>query len=228
MRSVTACRSRRGSSAFIRLVLLMWLTAVLSSCGDGEVRNPVEGDVLSDEATFTFRKEGIPPDRRFVLMLNDVVNDGDEPVVIRRLEPISKPDPQVAILEKLELAPRGKGEEPVEQGTHLTYPPGSTLSGAKRDCVYQDVSHPDGYVLAPSRGTSTRALMVMMIRTTGLGSTSFEVGRIEYEQGGSLYFQDIRLLVELTVTENARPLRPASEEAACMDEPYVIPQPSPT
>jgi hypothetical protein len=220
-------RSSSTSHGVLLLALLLFCAVLVSSCARGDGRPPAKGSALDDEAVFTFGKKGIPTNQRFVLMLNDVVNESDEPLTVRELEPVSKPDPEVAILERLELAPRSEGSVPVEQGTHLTYPPGSSLSYSKKDCVYQDVQSPSGYVLQPSGGGDTRALMVMTIRTTGPGTTSFEVSRVVYEQGGRLYEQDVRLVIDLTVSESARPLRPSAEEAPCMDPRYAIPQPTP-
>ncbi len=228
MPSAIAYRSGRPGSwrnPLLVFALLLCCTLLLSSCGRGDGGAPARGSALDDQAVFTFGKKGIPTNQRFVLMLNDVVNDSEEPLTIRRLDPISEPDPEVAVLERLELAPRSDGGIPVEQGTHLTYPPGSSLSYAKKDCVYQHVQSPRGYVLPPSHGGNTRALMVMTIRTTGPGTTSFEVGRVIYEQGRTSYAQNVRIVIDLTVKEKARRLRPSAEEAPCMDAKHVLPQP---
>lgn len=219
-------RGRKSRWSFgIVALLIVGVVAVAASREDVGEGTSAVGNALDDVATFTFSKEGIPPGERFVLLLNDVVNESSKPVKILRLEPLLDPDPDVAVLERLELAPRGGDRLPVEQGTHLTYPPASSLGSGKEDCAYQEVRSASGYVLPPNEGTDKRALMVMVIRSTGPGRTKFEVGRVVYEQEGELRSQDIRLVVDLSVSRKARPLKPAPEEAACMDESHVLPQP---
>lgn len=88
---------------------------LLISFGRREGGRPARGSALDDQPVFTFGKKRTSTSQRFVLMLNDVVNDSDEPLTLRRLDAIREPDPDVAILERLDLAPRSDDGVHVDQ-----------------------------------------------------------------------------------------------------------------
>lgn len=215
-----------------KLGALLLLAATLpgfAGCGrTSEAPRTREGSALSDEAGFFWKSKRLAPRQRFVLMLNDVVNESDQPVTIRSVEPLSEPDPKVARLESIELAPRPVPGPPVPQGSYVIYPPGSSARGRReqtKTCNYQEVSDPVGFVLPPSQETDRRALMVMIIRTTGVGATSFEVARVVYEQDGTTYEQDVRLTIQLSVAANGRMMKPRHDEVPCADEEHLLEQP---
>lgn len=196
------------------------LTVALSTDG-----STPQGDALHDENSFYWSRVKMAPGQRFVLMVNDIVNRSDAPIVIKDFDAISQPDPSVAELERIALAPRREGAGEISPGSYLSYPPAAREEGSKA-CVYQEIVRPgEELVLHPYNQTRKSALVVMVIRTSDPGYTEFDIARVLYEQEGTLYQQDVPLEVRLQVVQNGRPMRPGYEERPCLDRSNALSQP---
>lgn len=184
-----------------------------------------QGDALYDENSFYWSWVNLAPGQRFVLMENDIVNRSDGPIVIKKLEAISRPDPGVARLERIRVAPRQEGTGELTPGSYLSFPPGAQEEGSET-CVYQEIVPPgEDFVLHPYEQTRKSALVVMVIRTVEPGYTEFDVARVTYEQEGTQYQQEVPLEVRLKVIRNGRPKRPGYEERPCLDRSNALSQP---
>jgi hypothetical protein len=226
---LSLARRHRAAGWLIGLSVIVMAVAGFQQIGGSD--GPRQGDALHDFANSTWSAVKLDPGQRFVLVMNDIVNDSDRPLTIKRIEPISRPNEEVALLESIELTPRIDGGPSTSQGSYMTYPPGLTEGGTDEkfeECIYQEII-PAGqdHILEPYRKGENegQASTVMVIRTVDPGSTSFETARVVYEQDGRLYEQHVPFTVELTVAEKGPRKKPAYDEVRCADAEHSLEQP---
>ena len=211
-------------------VVILLTTAVLA--GRSNSPSVARGDALADTAGLTWHFGKVPPGQEVILMLSDVQNLSDDPVVIRSIEPIEEagPSPHAEIV-RFYLAPAEEVRGVVAEGPFLVFPPGESHPGTDPNgrCSVASIVDPAGYRLSANQETNEGALLVTWYRTLSAGRTTVEAARVTYEREGKLYEQDVPVAAEFRVDPKADPLKP-TRERGCFDETQPLPPlgPSPT
>lgn len=208
-----------------RLWVVLFLLVLAAAFFLNQVVNVQPGRSLGEVSALRWDFGKVPPGQEVVLMLSALRNVSDEPLTITSIKPIgTSGEPGVAEVVSIELAPEAGGGTGIAEGSFVVYPPGESAGRARTDpCTFVPVVPGEGYELDPTETEDDRALLVTRFRALKEGDGAVHVARVEYEQGGRRYEQEIPLTGRFHVREGAKPLSP-SRSRGCLDEAEVLSQ----
>jgi hypothetical protein len=155
---------------------------------------------------------GIPLRQELGMILITLENTSSRPVRIVSVEPVGATGiPQVVRIKRIELFPRGIGENiHLPNGPYAGYPP---VFWDRGQCWIGQTVRPGGHVIRPS-GLSTN--VAMHFRAVSPGRGGFDAVRVVYETEGESYQQVFPYAVYIRVRKDAPAVEPPGKDERCL------------
>lgn len=191
------------------------LGVALAACSSGpSVEPPKPGDALAPIAAGPVEVR-LPPRQELVVLVRPFESSSDEPLEITKLRAIpGEGIPDAVQIVQTSIVAGGT----TAPGMYVTFPPVTKAAGR---CVRADVRAPRGVTL----GRDDDPLILVWLRALTEGAATVEGLRVTYEQGGTLFEQELSSaeLAHVTVDLEAPARRPSRDERACAHRTRVLP-----
>ena len=198
----------------MRNVLKLWAIVLLlvPSCRAGGSDLPIGDGIDVGARSGTEIIHPIPVGEEWFLLLAEMRNREDQPLVIRKVGLVGKPGwRDVVSAVEFHIAPDvSQPRAFVTSGLYKSFPPLEQF-GTRSRCAVQTLGRVEGFSLGP--GHTVRILV--RFQTLAVGSFEIEGHEVEYEEDGNLKRQIVPVGISGTVKANGTPVTTTDDQKTC-------------